>query len=122
MKKLFLLVPLLLLLTACPHPQTLSQHVLTGYALLNDYADRTEVLVDARAISKSEAESRLNLIRTTKTSLDVARAALKACRATATADDDCKTLDGTSVKSLTAATRLTLKEFEKFLIEREAKR
>lgn len=72
-----LIVVLAFLLAACAQP--FSQQLKHGYEQADQYALRTEMLIDAGAISKDEAQRRLDLVKNAQTALNLTAIALAKC-------------------------------------------
>ena len=107
MRKVLLLV---LLLWGCAQP--LSQQVKHGYEQADQYVLRTEMLIDAGAISKTEAQRRLDLVKQARTGLDLTAVALAQCGDA----KDCKL-----AQERWAAADATLLELEKLYLTGAAK-
>ena len=102
---------ILLLLSGCG-TMTLSQTISTGYEVAADYNARTDRLIDAKAISKEDAQERVTRVSQAKVALDTASAALAGCRLAGTPDKDCWKAAGAA-----SAARALLQEVETQLIK-----
>jgi hypothetical protein len=67
----------------------MSKTIEAGYEVVRGYNANTNQLIDAHAITKAQAQERVNRARSASAGLDEARTALADCRARAIPDNKC---------------------------------
>lgn len=68
---------------------TLSQYIDTGYKVAEDYTMRTTKLIDANAISESDAKQRQKNSKAAEMALNTAKEVRGNCRRAGISDNDC---------------------------------
>lgn len=108
----YLWILMLALLGACATTHPLSQQLGDAYVVIAEYVDRTDRLIAAQALTKSQAQRRHDNAEKARAALDTARGALAACRLAATPDTGC-----TGAQGGIAAAKALVNETEAILIE-----
>jgi len=94
--------------------QSIRNQISSGYAIASDYLDRTDRLFSAGAITKEEAQSRLDAVKRASNGLSLARVALTECTTDGVPEALC-----TPAQQYTVAAQAILRELEIYIVKRE---